>query len=116
MSSSLSPNDELSTGQSSELSNQFGSVQRTQSFFGNILVDPRLHITIYTTYSWRIHDHLNVLLEVLPDFDYFFSSVLTWCFYYLAAHPEVQENVYREMMAVVGETGRITTQNVKNFK
>ena len=33
----------------------------------------------------------------------FFFVDMTWCLYFLASHPEVQEKVYQEMVDVLGE-------------
>ncbi|KAK3731832.1 hypothetical protein QZH41_020193 [Actinostola sp. cb2023] len=31
------------------------------------------------------------------------ANMMTWCFYYLAIHPEIQEEVYQELIEVLGE-------------
>ncbi|KAK3731833.1 hypothetical protein QZH41_020194 [Actinostola sp. cb2023] len=31
------------------------------------------------------------------------ATMMTWCFYYLAIHPEIQEKVYQELIEVLGE-------------
>lgn len=42
-------------------------------------------------------------------------SVMVWCFYYLAIHPEIQEKVYQELLEVLGEE-EITPQITSDLK
>ncbi|KAL5006520.1 hypothetical protein ScPMuIL_015326 [Solemya velum] len=73
---------------------------------------------------------IDVMIEQSPNEEHLFAdsltyavggyhtiaNLLTWCFYYLAAHPEVQERVVREMMTVLGEAGSVSSQNVKKLE
>ena len=40
-----------------------------------------------------------------------FLAVMTWCFYLIGTHPEVEEKMYQEIMDVLGEDGQPTFEN-----
>ncbi len=36
---------------------------------------------------------------------------MTWCFYLIGTHPEVEERMYREIIDVLGEDGQPSFEN-----
>ena len=40
-----------------------------------------------------------------------YIAVMTWCFYLIGTHPEVEEKMYQEIMDVLGEDGEPTFEN-----
>ena len=43
-------------------------------------------------------------------------AVLTWCIYYLSLHDEVQEKLYKEIVAVLGSKDPLNHQSIGKLK